>query len=607
MNKNILYNKYNSPSAKISVALVGNPNCGKTTLFNALTGSNQKVGNWPGVTVERKTGICQHAPQLQIIDTPGCYSLSPFTPEEQIAAAFLKREKPDVILNVVDSTNLERNLLLTTQLSELNIPVVVALNMQDEARVKGIEINSRKLAQHFGCAFVPISAAKGEGIEDLIAACTAAATSRRSDKIYSAKSTEERYEFIERAIQRSVKIKKPNDTLLYTDKIDKILLNKWLALPIFILTITAIFFVSVDGLGGMLTSLIDNRLTPLLQLTVKKLLKQTPQWFVLLVSDGIIGGVMSVVGFVPQVMILFGCIAMLEACGYMSRIAFITDKLLYALGLSGRSFVCMILGCGCSVPAIMSTRTIKNTSERETTITLAPFVPCSAKLAVIAFFTSYVFDGNALFAVSFYFASIAAIIVGGLVLKLPHKKEQNSDDIFLMELPPYRLPKLQNVLRQMWERGKAFLIKAGTVIFAASVVLWILTNFDFRFAQTSAQNSMLSRFGRLIAPIFTPLGFNDRGCGWQFAVATVSGIVAKETVVTTLQILLPQGVGSAISPLGAYSFVLFNLFTMPCVAACSASFSEQGWKKGIKSALFQITLAYILSLTVYQAGRLFVT
>ena len=594
----------NVAAPPVVVALAGNPNSGKTTLFNALTGSDQQVGNWPGVTVERKTGICRKAPQLHIVDTPGCYSLQPFTPEEKISAQYLREGKPDVILNVVDSTNLERNLFLTAQLKELNIPLVVALNMQDEAKAKGIAVDGAALEKIFRCAFVPVSAAKNDGMDKLTKACLKAAKSKQEPLAAQNESTADKYALIEKAVKLAVRSPKTDASTL-TDKIDKIVLNKWLAFPIFALVMTAVFFLSVGGVGGGLTDLIENKLTPLLQLAAESALSHTKiPWLTSLVCDGMIGGVMSVVSFVPQITILFGCIALLEGCGYMSRIAFITDKLLHSLGLGGRSFVCMILGCGCSVPAILSTRTIKNARERDVTITLTPFVPCSAKLAVIAFFTTYAFDGNALFAVSFYFASIAAIIVGGLLLKLFVREK--GGDVFLMELPPYRMPRARNVLRQMWQRCKAFLVKAGTIILAASVVLWTLTNFDVRFAPANVENSMLARLGKLISPLFAPLGFNDRGCGWQLAVATLSGIAAKETVVTTLQILLPSGIADAVSPLGAYSFVLYNLLTVPCVAACSASFAEQGSrKKGVLSAAFQIAVAYALSLLVYRLGSLF--
>ncbi len=652
---------------KLTVALCGNPNSGKTTLFNLLTGANQKVGNWPGVTVEQKYGGYKRDGNIVIVDTPGVYSLSPYTIDEQITHNFLVREKPDVIIDVVDSTNLERNLFLTTQLLELDATVVVALNMQDEAESLGIVTDANKLSEIFGCKFVGISAAKNTGVEELMRICTSAQSNTKKPLKFSAaieraiskmgdvagnsadkrwlslKLTEndktaaemcnltkeqfalaenirgelretvdnvsaviakERYDYIAKAVRvaqsRADRNNKPSRSI--TQKIDNIVLNKWLAFPIFALVMAAVFYLSVDGLGGYLTGLINERFTPFLQSAVSNALNSQAEWLRSLIVDGIISGVMSVVGFLPQIMLLFGFISVLEACGYMSRIAFITDRLLGKIGLGGRSFVSMILGCGCSTPAIMATRTIKNVNERNATITLTPFMPCSAKLAVISFFTTYVFGGNALFAISFYFLSIAAVILGGLTLKFLHRNQDDLCDTFFMELPPYRAPTLQNTAKQMWDRGKAFLVKAGTIIFAAAILLWLLTNFDLRFQKTNAENSILASLGKLIAPIFYPLGFNDGGCGWQFAISTLSGIAAKETVVTTLEILLPDGLEGCISVLGAYSFVTYNLLTVPCVAAISASFTEAGWKNGIKSALFQIVTAYVVSLTIYQVG-----
>jgi len=633
--KNKTDNKTNAPSGakRPTIALCGNPNSGKTTLFNALTGGNQKVGNWPGVTVEQKRGTCKAHPQTEIIDTPGVYSLSPFTPEEQVTQNFLQSGDTDVVINVVDTTSLARSLFLTDQLLTSGAQVVVALNMQDEAKAKGIVVDAHKLSKRLGCKVFCISAAKKQGLAELCDYCAAAAatnakakgtaatasadsenkrgtkpdaTPRKYSTETGAIAAQKRYEKIDRIVAEvQTKIaadKKVQRARTVTQKIDAVVLNKWLAFPIFALTMTAVFFLSVDGLGGFLTDLINDKLTPALQSAVGGLIGDDLAWLRSLAVDGVISGVMSVVGFLPQVMLLFGCIAVLEASGYMSRIAFITDRLLNKIGLGGRSFVSMILGCGCSVPAIMSCRTIKNEKERIATATLAPFMPCSAKLAVISFFCTYVLDGNALFAISFYFLSIGAVILGGLVWKLLFGDK--SGDTFFMELPEYRAPTLGNVWRQMWERGKAFLAKAGTIIFAASVVLWLLTNFGWNFAPAEASNSILAYIGKAVAPLFYPLGWNDRSCGWQFAISAISGFAAKETVVTTLQILLPQGVTGAISAVGAYSFVAYNLLTVPCVAAVSASFAEQGAKGGLISAAFQACLAYCVSLTIYQVGTL---
>ena len=660
---------------KLTIALCGNPNSGKTTLFNALTGSNQKVGNWPGVTVEQKLGSYKKDHDVAIVDTPGIYSLSPFTIDEQVAHNYLMEGKPDLVINIVDSTNLERNLFLTSQLMELDVPVVVALNMQDEAKAKGIYINKDILEEHFGCAFFAISAAKGQGIDELMQYCVAGQYQSKKHFVYtqavedaiatllplakkaenkrwvslklaekdktiikmlhldesqkqlvastnenlktqvsdivSAQVAEQRYTQIANIVKKAqvvdTKGVKAEKAQTITEKVDKIVLNKWLAFPIFALIMSLVFVVSIGTLGGFLTDLINDGLTPWLQDVVNGWFESANvEWLRSLVVDGIIAGVMGVVGFVPQIMLLFGFIAVLEASGYMSRIAFITDKMLNKIGLGGRSFVSMILGCGCSVPAIMATRTIKNINERNATITLTPFMPCSAKLAIISSFTTYVLDGNALFAISFYFLSIFAVILGGLIMKVFNRKKTNASDTFIMELPTYRAPAPTNVLKQMWERGKSFLIKAGTVIFTASVILWLVQSFSFRFEYvTDANQSMLASIGKLIAPVFAPLGFNDGGYGWQYSVATLTGIAAKEVVVSTLEILLPNGIQGTISGLGAYSFVVYNLLTVPCVAAISASFTEQGnWKNGLKSVIFQLATAYIVSLAIYQLGTL---
>ena len=661
--------------AKLTIALCGNPNSGKTTLFNVLTGSNQKVGNWPGVTVEQKLGTYKKDNSVAIVDTPGIYSLSPFTIDEQVAHNYLMEGKPDLIINIVDSTNLERNLFLTSQLMELDVPVVVALNMQDEAKAKGIHINKDMLEEYFGCAFFAISASKNQGIDELMAYCIAGNYQSKNHFVYSdvvedaiktlqpltskgdngrwtslklaekdktiikmlnldesqkqlvstthqtlkeqlgdivsAQIAEQRYQKISAIVKKAQTIDtkgiRAEKAQQITEKIDKIVLNKWLAFPIFALIMSLVFVVSIGTLGGFLTDTINDSLTPWMQEVVNGwFANANVEWLRSLIVDGIIAGVMGVVGFVPQIMLLFGFIAILEASGYMSRIAFITDKMLNKIGLGGRSFVSMILGCGCSVPAIMATRTIKNINERNATITLTPFMPCSAKLAIISSFTTYILGGNALFAISFYFLSILAVILGGLIMKVFNRKKTNASDTFIMELPTYRAPAATNVLKQMWERGKSFLIKAGTIIFTASVILWLVQSFNFRFEfVTDANDSILAGIGKLIAPLFSPLGFNDGGYVWQYSVATLTGIAAKEVVVSTLEILLPNGLEGTISGLGAYSFVVYNLLTVPCVAAISASFTEQGnWKNGLKSVAFQLLTAYVVSLAIYQLGSL---
>lgn len=652
---------------KLTIALCGNPNSGKTTLFNVLTGSNQKVGNWPGVTVEQKLGTYKQDKTVAIVDTPGIYSLSPFTLDEQVAHNYLMSGAPDIVINIVDSTNLERSLFLTTQLLELGLPVIVALNMQDEAKAKGIYIDIDKLQQYFGCTFVSISAAKKQGIEQLMQICidqklsvakpirysavieqsistlqriamgksrwqlikmiegdATALKNCTDEQVDTAKKLQtqlqekineavaitistQRYEQVSKILSSAVKTEdvdpKVQKAQRITQKIDKIVLNKWLAFPIFALVMTLVFYISIGGLGGLLSGLINDNLTPWLQDVVRGWIDNANlPWLTSLIVDGIMAGVLGVVGFVPQIMLLFGFIAILEASGYMSRIAFIMDKLLNSIGLGGKSFVSMIIGCGCSVPAIMATRTIKNVNERNATITLTPFMPCSAKMAIISFFTAELLGGNPFIAVSFYFISIVAVIVGGLIMKIFSRRKTNASDTFIMELPTYRFPTVATVAKQMWERGKAFIIKAGTIIFLASVILWLLKSFNWTFQMVETQYSMIADIGRVFAPLFVPLGFGD----WRFAVATITGITAKETVVSTLEILTAgTSIQQLLSPLAAYSFVVYNLLTVPCIATISASFSEQGkWKNGVKSILFQILTAYLVSLAIYQLGTL---
>lgn len=589
---------------EMTIALCGNPNSGKTTLFNKLTGSNQKIGNWAGVTVERKQGAYRKNTRIKIADTPGAYSLAPYSLDERITADYVKNGKPDLIIDVVDSTNLERNLLLTTQLLELDVPLVVALNFKDEAEAKGISVDVGVLEQQLKCKVFYISASKNVGLDELMDYCASAKVTKT--KIAFPADTAKRYEKINNIVGVARKTDaKLTDSDKTTSRIDKIALNKWLAFPTFFAVMGVIFYLSIGSVGKWLTELIGDNLTPLLQAWASDILMDADSPLLTsLICDGIIAGVMSVAEFVPQIMILFGCIAILEASGYMARIAFITDRALNRLGLGGRSFVSMILGCGCSVPAVMSTRTIKDVNERNATITLTPFVPCSAKLAVISFFTAKLFGGNALFAISFYLVSIASVVLGGLALKLLSRKRQS--DPFIMELPVYRVPSPVNVLKQMWERGKSFLVKAGTVILASSIALWMLQSFNFRLEYVKAEESVLAFVGRAIAPLFAPLGFNDRGYGWQFAVSCLTGVVAKETVVTTLEILLPAGVANCISPLGAYCFVVYNLLTAPCIATISASFAEQGgFKQGVKTLAFQLVFAYAVTLVIYQVGSLF--
>ncbi len=587
------------PVPQLKIVLVGNQNCGKTTLFNLLTNSHQKIGNWPGVTMEQKIGWYDN--RVQIIDTPGTYSMQPFTQDESITTNYLSSQSVDIVINVVDCTNLQRNLYLTAQLAQLGKPLVVALNMIDEAETDGITIDTNQLQQVFGCKFFCISASKNMGITELMRYCTECSVCLPTPlPLPQNLSVEETVIYthsqLKHIVERCSSHKETTKPTI-TQKIDKIVLNKYLAFPIFAIVMSMLFYLSIDGIGGLLTKIITDNLTPFLQKTFTSIIPTSKPWLSGLVAEGIIGGVMSVIAFVPQACVLFGLIALLEGSGYMSRIAFITDKLLHKIGLGGKGFICFILGCGCAVPAITAGRTIKSPTEKHATITLTPFAPCSAKMAIISFFAGRILGGT-LFAISFYFISIFAVILGGLILKLFKGKKDNSD-VFVQELPKYRLPSLKSVIKQMWQRGKAFVTKAGTTIFLASVTIWFLQSFDTQFNPASTENSLLASIGKIIAPIFYPLGFNDKGCGWQFSVATLSGIVAKETVISTLQILLNDVQGS-ISVVGGYVFVIYNLLTAPCISAILASYSEQGARKATRSLLIQLILSYLLCLTIYQ-------
>lgn len=646
------------------IALAGNPNCGKTTLFNKLTRSNQHIGNWPGVTVEHKSGRYYGNKDIQIIDLPGTYSLTPISVEEVVTRDYILGLSYDLIINVVDITNLERNLYLTTQLLSLKIPVVVALNMIDEAKKKGIVVDEKKLSDCLGCPVMSISAVNKTGLDDLMKLCESYSDSNhkeisldslinsklsqikeiikdnakdkvvdwqavkvlegdtdtlkvldlsdrqkkrieeitgnnRPEKGWESSIANCRYKHVGQIASVALTAEKTQKKSL-SDKIDAIVTNKWLAFPIFALAMFTMFFISIQSLGQWTVDGMEY-LVDLLKNAVSGLIEgRVADWFASLLIDGIITGVGGIIIYVPQIMILFGFIAIFEACGYMSRVAFIMDRLFNSVGLSGKSLIPMIVGCGCSVPGVLGARTIKDKKERDFTIMLVPFMPCSAKLVMFSFFTTAVFGGNALAATSMYFVSIAVIILGALVLKaLGSKFGKSKRDTFVLELPPYRLPRPVNVLREMWERGKSFIIKAGTVIFVASIILWLLQNFDYKFNMVSDPSlSLMSYVGKALKFIFIPLGFGE----WQYAVATISGLAAKETVVVTLEILGAPVMTKA----SAYSFMVFNLLCCPCVATISATFKELGSKKlGLFTIVFQCVVAYVVSLVIYQMTRLY--
>ena len=674
---------------ELKIALAGNPNCGKTTLFNALTGSNQFVGNWPGVTVEKKEGKLKKHTDVTITDLPGIYSLSPYTLEEVVARNYLIHERPDAILNILDGTNLERNLYLTTQLTELGIPVVIAINMMDIVRKNGDKIDIQELSKALGCKVVEISALKGDGIMEAAKAATEAAMNgktvpmhtfsgpvehaiahieeaavhhlpeeqqrwyaiklfERDSKILEqlklpedvtahieadiqaaeeeldddAESiiTNERYVYIGEVMKCCYR-KKNRGALSTSDRIDRVVTNRILALPIFAVAMFLVYWIAMGPFGSFLTDWTNDVLgTEWLVEIPRTALEGWGVNAVLvgLVCDGILAGVGAVLGFVPQMLVLFFLLALLEDCGYMARIAFIMDRIFRKFGLSGKSFIPMLIGTGCGVPGVMASRTIENERDRRMTIMTTCFIPCGAKMPIIGLIAGALFGGSGLVAVSAYFIGVAAIIISGIILK---KTRPFSGDPapFVMELPAYHAPTAGNVLRSTWERGWSFIRKAGTIILLSSVVLWFLQGFGWEngaFGMVEdMNNSVLAALGGIIAFIFAPLGFGN----WKAAVATITGLIAKENVVATFGILynfageLAEN-GDEIwallaidyTRLSAYSFMIFNLLCAPCFAAMGAIRREMNNARWTCFAIgYMCVFAYIVSLIVYQIGLLF--
>ena len=677
----------------MKIALAGNPNCGKTTLFNALTGSNQFVGNWPGVTVEKKEGKLKGHKDVIIMDLPGIYSLSPYTLEEVVARNYLIAERPDAILNIVDGTNIERNLYLSTQLMELGIPVVMAVNMMDLVNKSGDKINLDKLKEKMGCAaVVEISALKGTGIQKAAEAAVVAANVgttakvhkfntkvenvlesiedklgsdvpeeqkrffaikllERDDKIAQQMKkvpdvsaeitsiekemdddtesiiTNERYIYISSVIKECY-VKKSKKQLTVSDKIDRVVTNRIAALPIFALVMFLVYYVSVTTVGAFLTdwtndTLFGEWIIPGAQSLFENI--GCADWLTGLIVDGIISGVGAVLGFVPQMLVLFLFLAFLESCGYMARVAFIMDRIFRKFGLSGKSFIPMLIGSGCGVPGVMASRTIENDRDRKMTIMTTTFVPCGAKLPIIALIAGAFFDNAGWVSWSAYFVGVAAIICSGIILKKT-KMFAGDPAPFVMELPAYHWPTVGNVLRSVWERGWSFIKKAGTIILLSTIVLWFLMSFgwtDGGFGMLEAEqlnDSILAKIGSAIAWIFIPLGWTQAGEGWKMAVAAVSGLIAKENVVATFGLLFGfsevaedgaeiwGSLAQVMTPIAAYGFLVFNLLCAPCFAAMGAIKREMNNAKWFWFAVgYQCGLAYIVSLCIYQIGTLLTT
>lgn len=681
---------------KVRIALAGNPNSGKTTLFNALTGANQSVGNWPGVTVEKKEGKLKSAvsqgEEAMLVDLPGIYSLSPYTLEEVVSRNFLLEEKPDAIINIIDGTNLERNLYLTTQLTELGIPVIVAVNMMDVVRKNGEVLNIEKLSKDIGCKAVEISALKGEGIDRLAARAVSIAKSGKKsqpahrfdgcvehalahieealagrvdasmERWYAIKLFErdekvqellqldrelaehiesdiaacekemdddsesiitgERYNYIGEIIDDCYK-KRVKRQLSTSDKIDRFVTNRFLALPIFAVVMFVVYYVSVSTVGSYLTDWTNDTLfgawiIPAAHQALDAI--NCAPWLSGLIVDGIISGVGAVLGFVPQMLVLFFFLAFLEGCGYMARIAFIMDRIFRKFGLSGKSFIPMLVGTGCGVPGVMASRTIENDRDRKMTIMTTTFIPCGAKLPIIALIAGALFDDAPWVAPSAYFIGIAAIVCSGIILKKT-KMFAGDPAPFVMELPAYHLPTIGYVLRSMWERGWSFIKKAGTIILLSTIFVWFAQGFGFEGGHfgmvEDMENSILAMIGNALAWIFIPLGWGN----WKSAVAALTGLVAKENVVGTFGILFgfaevngDNGVeiwgtlASTMTQASAYSFLVFNLLCAPCFAAMGAIKREMNNTKWFWFAIgYQTVLAYAVSLCIYQTWTFITT
>ena len=668
----------------LRIALAGNPNSGKTTLFNALTGSTQYVGNWPGVTVEKKEGKYKKQKDVIITDLPGIYSLSPYTLEEVVARNYLLKEKPDAILNIVDATNLERNLYLTTQCMELGIPVVIALNMMDIIEKNGDHINVKTLSDKLGVKIVEISALKGNGVDKAAEAAIDAAKKKTvpaypkfneeveqvlnslcpilsgvpqdkqrwyeikvferdekigdqitydkeaAEKIIAAAEvrmdddsesiiTNERYEYITGLLEGSY-VKKNAGSMTISDKIDRIVTNRWLAIPIFLVVMWVVYFLAINTIGAMGTDWVNDVLFgEIVPGAVEGFLDSigTADWLKGLILDGIVAGVGAVLGFLPQMIVLFICLAFLEGCGYMARIAFIMDRIFRRFGLSGKSFIPMMVGTGCGVPGVMASRTIENERDRRMTIMTTTFIPCGAKLPIIGLIAGALFGNSAWVGWSAYVVGIAAIVISGIILKKT-KMFAGDPAPFVMELPAYHIPTLSSVFHSVWERASSFVKKAGTVILLATILVWFMSSFGFYQGtfqmlpeEDFMEHSILAALGNTVAWIFAPLGWGS----WKPAVAAVTGLIAKENVVGTFGILYKYGevsemgeeiwanLQAEMSALAGYSFLVFNLLCAPCFAAIGAIKREMNNAKWTWFAIgYQCGFAYLASLCIYQIG-----
>ncbi len=662
-----------------TIALVGNPNCGKTTIFNKLTGSSQRVGNWPGVTIEKKVGKLRSKKDVDIVDLPGIYSLSPYSPEEIITRNYIVHESPNVVINIVDASNLERNLYLSTQIMEMDIPVVIALNMMDIAENRGIKIDVKRLSEELGCTIIPTCALKNEGLDEVADAAIASigkrpryitfsedteeCISKISDLMDNRNRTamrwyaikllerdelaqseyedilddiepiiksieasredttdsimaEERYTAIGDIVSK-VKIETSNNKETISDKIDKMITNKWLGLPIFAGIMFLTYYIAITTLGGYLTGWVNDVffgewVIPGMQSWLESM--NVDPLLISLIVDGILSGVGAVLGFLPQILVLFVILTILEDCGYMARICFVMDRIFRKFNLSGKSFIPLLVGTGCGIPGIMSSRTIENETDRKLTAMTTTFMPCSAKLPIIALIAGALFNGSALVALFCYFLGILCVLISGIILK-KWRAFAGAPSVFIMELPPYHMPKLMNILKTTLDRGWAFVKKAGTFILIACALVWFLSTFNWGLQQVDDINtSMLADIGKSICGIFVPLGW---GNDWQFSVATITGLLAKENVVGTFGVLFGFNevseageeiwsiIAAMLGTLGGLSFLAFNMICAPCFAAIGAMRRELGsWKMTAFAVGYQCALAYVIAMMIYQIGGL---
>ena len=586
----------------INIALLGNPNVGKTTLFNSLTGSNQRVGNWAGVTVDKKEGYFNN---FNIVDLPGIYAMDTYSNEEKVSKEFLENGQVDLILNIIDASNIDRNLYLTMQLKQFKKPIILAVNMIDVAEKKGIHIDYEKLGQLLNVVVIPIQASKEIGIEKVKTALSSINKNKIDNTDYSFSSEKETYAYIEDLLSKCTKTSKTskNSKKHIKENLDNIMLNPWFAYPIFFAIMALMFQVTFSWIGQPLSDLLDSLLNDSLVPIIEGWINNYSPWFQSLILDGIVGGVGGILVLLPVILSLFACITILEDSGYMARVAFLMDKIMRKMGLSGKAFIPMIVGFGCSVPAIMSARTLESDKDRKLTALRVPLMSCNARLPVYSIFASVFFPKYVgLVVASLYFLGIILAFILGIIFK--HLIFKNEEEPLLIELPEYKLPSLKNLFVQLYEKSKNFLIKAGTLIFAMSIILWFLSNFNFS-GMTDVNDSILASIGGFIAPIFKPLGFGN----WQSSVSLLTGLIAKETVVSSMGVIFAGNLEVMLplhfTALSALSFMVFILLYTPCITAVGTMKKEFGTKITLFSITYQLILAWSISFLVFNIGSLF--